>query len=249
MVTPVQKAILRHIARYQVSLRPVIDRKFFNGKSGGCGKAIADLKTQKLIESKEHGIADAKNSKANFTLYHLSLSATRLVGATARRANAPGPTAIPRSLAILWYCCMRKTPSYRLEAREVKQVFLPGVGGSTRKDGKIPGFHCLSPGPEFHISNVSVPKASLAETVSELKKNVRNAREIPELAEAIALKRYRYLVLVESSEMCDQLRVALSQTIGQQGVAFFVTRAPGSWGVSSGEVGLRGRRSRQDSKA
>jgi len=243
-LTPKQIAILRHIARYQISVRPAINQVFFNDNSNGCAQALAALKKYKLIESHKHGVADAADPKSRFTFYNLTTTGTRLIGVTSSRGKPPGPTSIPRSLAILWHCCMRTHQSHRLEAREVRSIFFPEETSHDDVDQKLDGFHCLSPGPKYQVWNTKVPKAALAETVSELKKLASSAREIPQLAEGIALKRYGYLVLVESREVQKQLIAELAKALGSRGVAFHVACAPGSWRVKSGEVGFRGRRSR-----
>ena len=60
----------------------------------------------------------------------------------------------------------------------------------------------------------------MAEAVSDIRKRHRAASEITEVREAITLKRYGFLVLVESAELRDRLRADLSEVLGKDALLF-----------------------------
>ena len=83
MVTPKQKAILLHIKRYGVSVRPVLDQLFYDGQLNGCDKDLSALRKMELIAAQENGVPDTKDPKTKYTYYYLTRQGTRELGISA----------------------------------------------------------------------------------------------------------------------------------------------------------------------
>lgn len=223
-MTPRQTAILKHISRYGLTLRPVLDRLFFNGVERGCEKDIAALRKLKMLSVVENAVPDPENEHIRLSYYLLTRPATKILGVPSTRANKPGSESFPRNLAILWFCCMRKSLSHRLEKSELAELF-----ADENPPIKVPYLHCLVSNGKHRLLNIYVPGTSVPEAKRQLKNHLEEVQEIPRIAEAIREQQYGFIVLVESAELRDVLRKELGSVFGKSRVGYFVAVAPGPW--------------------
>lgn len=103
--------ILDHIGLYSISLRPVIERLFFEGKN--CGNVIQRLTKQGKIVSRP-------GLPSRIRYYQLATSEAIARSFPQHRTEPLGTQAINKHLAILWYCCLADGVRHRLERGDVK---------------------------------------------------------------------------------------------------------------------------------
>jgi len=118
--------VLRHIARYRLTIRPVLDRKFFNGKQGASHNVIQELLRSALI---------SQHSIGSFSYYQLTPAAALELGVQATMIKSPG-SKLRDYLAILWYCHMLKPSRELLPPDKLKQYF---------PSARLQAPHCIEP--------------------------------------------------------------------------------------------------------
>lgn len=104
--------ILNHIGRYTLSIRAVIERLFFDGKS--CDHVINRLQEEDRIQ--------AISLPGNLSAYQLTLKEGRARGLEYRGRARVTPTTLRWQLSTLWFCCMTGYRRKRLLEREAKAV-------------------------------------------------------------------------------------------------------------------------------
>jgi hypothetical protein len=202
----------------------VLDRLFYGGAVNGCDKDLASLRKQNLLSVVENAIPDPENQRSRLSYYCLTTPGAAEIAVPPGRAGKSGPESLPRNLAILWFCCMRKQRAHRLEKNEVAELF-----PDKRPLEKLPNLHCLVSNGKHRLLNIYVPQTSVAEAKSELRKRLVRANEVPCVAEAMQAHQYGFLVLVETAELRDALKSELGSVFGRSRVGYFVTLAPGTW--------------------
>lgn len=103
--------ILDHIGLYSITLRPVIERLFFEGKN--CGNVIQRLTKQGKIVSRA-------GLPSRIRYYQLTPSEATARAIPQHRTEPLGTQAINKHLAILWHCCLTEGSRHRLERADVK---------------------------------------------------------------------------------------------------------------------------------
>ena len=103
--------ILDHIGLYSISLRPVLERLFFDGKN--CGNVVQRLTKQGKIVSRP-------GLPSRIRYYQLTASEANSRGFPQHRTEPLGTQAINKHLAILWHCCLNTGNRHRLERSDVK---------------------------------------------------------------------------------------------------------------------------------
>src|SRR4051794_24289141 len=112
--------IIRHIAKYGLSIRPVIEKLFFDG-------GTSDHVISRLI--KERRIASYAGIPGGLCYYQLTLSEARARGVPEHRSRPKKGTALREALQVLWFCCMTEKNRNRLERKRVGELFGNGNGG------------------------------------------------------------------------------------------------------------------------
>lgn len=225
-------AILKHITRYQVSLRPVLERLFYVDGRGGIDRDLKVLKEEGLLTVVPNGVPEPRDPRTKYSYYYLTRKACGLIGAPDSRARRPGGSALERSLAILWLCCMSKTRCHRLTENEVAELFAikDRAGDFERVQEHLTGFHCLVRKDEhFKVLNIYATKANTRDTLSELKKRVDEARRVASVAQAIRDHEYAFTLLVETTERAAELRAEIAKQLGGEGFLYLVQCSPRSW--------------------
>ena len=225
-------AILRHIARYGVTLRPVLERLFNRDGTGSLDNDLKILRQEDLIAVVANAVAEPLDSRTKYSYYQLTRKACGEIGAPESRARRPGGPSLDRSVAILWFCCMTKGPAHRLSTDEVAALFSLQHRPSDHERVKeyVSGFHCLSRGKEFfQVHNLYATRANNRDTLGELKKRVEDARRIAAVSDAIRSREYIFTLLVETPQKRDELRQEIAKQLGNDGFVFNVCCSPRSW--------------------
>lgn len=232
MVNPKREAILQHVARYGLSLRPVLDRLFFEGVEDGCERDLAELRKAGLLDVVENAVGDRVKAKTRYSYYFPTRKATALLGVPDNHGKPPGPDAVPRNLAILWYCAMRPNRSYRLRSNEVIELLSsPDKELAAGSGEQLPkGYHCLSSVDDrFRLLNIYPAKTTVKELMSELRKRVTKAKRNPAITLAMKSRQFGFLVLVETKKLQDQVWEETRKLAREQKAKFIVTESPGPW--------------------
>lgn len=231
VITPKREAILRHVARYGLTLRPVLDRIFFADSERDCESDLTELRKQRLLSVAANAVRESKYAKTAYSYYYLTRQATALLGVSDNLAKQPGPEAVPQRLAFLWHCCMSKHRSHRLGTKEVSEV-LYGIGGDgqIQSGAQVPnGYHCISLVGDYRLLNVYAPQTTVTEITSQLRKRVTGARAIPAVDTAIKQRQYGFLVLVESKALEEQVWEQTQELAKRLKAKFLVHKSPGHW--------------------
>lgn len=233
-LSPRRLAILRHVARYGVTLRPVIDKLFFQADDGACAAELEALRRGELLASAENAVAEADDPQTRYSYYYLTAAAARQLGVSSYLARPPGTQALARALAVLWFCCADRFRRHRLLETDLVDLFgkaaVYASGPEGRRTLRLKGLHCLhQQHTRFRVYNVYVPKTSVADATVELRKRIRESRAIPPVSDAIDARRYGFALLAESIDQREALRDALAKTLVSEGISFTVVRAPGPW--------------------
>ena len=231
VIAPSQERILRHIARYALSLRPVLDGLFYDGRTNGCESDLSQLREQKLITTVENAVADPEEPRTRFSYYQLTKAGAKAVGASEYRGKSQGGQAVARSLAFLWFCCVKKPRRHRIIGTELaaifgEQIFVSDGGKKPRL--LLPGFHCLDKtAASYRVLHLYAPKTSVADTTVELNKRLHDIRQLPVVNQAIVDRQYAFAVLAETIPQRDALRANLEKTFARDPINFVVTCSPG----------------------
>jgi len=231
VITPRREAILRHTARYGVTLRPVLERLFYADSDRGCESDLSELRKAKLLHVVKNAIPDPKNQKTKYSYYYLSRQAAVELGVPASRANQPGPAALARNLSILWYCCMREVRSHLLEDAELEELLAdPDAGKPTGGEKNVPkGYYCVSSVDKCRLLSIYKTSTTVPDILTELRKRISQARKVPAIDSAIKHRQLAFLVLVESRSLQDEVWGHAKEMCKTLKTKILVTRSPGSW--------------------
>jgi len=231
---PRKKAILFHIARYQVTLRPVLYRLFPESEKAGIDKAVDALVREKLIAAQRNGVREPEDPQTRYTYYHLTAKGCSVIGAPESRHETPGPEALERSLAILWLCSMTRVPSYRVSSVELAELLVlehRREESLQRITKHVSGFHCITRREDgtFRIQHLYYSTASPSGTLSELRGRIEKARRVGAVARAIDADEYGFTILVSSPERTKALRQANAKLSHSERLEFNVRCSPRTW--------------------
>lgn len=234
-LTDRQQGILRHLARYEITLRPVLDRLFYDGRRDGCEPDLQALSQQGYLASQANAIPEPTDPSTLYSYYHLTRKACRAIGASESRCRNKGGESLSRALAFLWFCVMKDRRRHRLETRELADIF--GVDSTFHLVRgapaalKLHGYHCLDqePSGRFRVLNLYATKTSPTETLRELRKRIEEVRQVEVLEQALEAHEYGFAVLAPSVAMRDSLHRQLLEARPKLGALCLVTVAPHSW--------------------
>lgn len=230
MVNSKQQQILQHVARYGLSLRPVLDRLYFEGFENGSQNALADLRKQNLLKVTENAVANEWNPRVRYSYYTLTRKATALLGVSDNLGKERGPEVVAKDLAILWFCTMRISRSHKLESNEVAELLgTESSRGKTGDSATAKGVYCLSHKDHFRLFSTYVPRTTVGVMISELRKRISQARKVQILDMAMKSRQFGFLVLVETRELKEQLFEETRKLASEQKVKILVNHSPGPW--------------------
>ena len=220
---PKDDEILRHIGRYRLSIRPVMDRVFFPDVASGCRNAIDRLHQQGLVRSRRlvgphrYYQLTPRGAEGRVSVY---------------RTEPLRAQAIQNSLGVLWFCFMSERLRRRLETLELAGTFEDPPGG----------LHCTEAGDEPCLYRVRVlsRKTRVATLLPDLREYIRKAGEKPssKLAVWLRSRHYGFAVLAERGRI-EQVNMAIDRTRLGAYARIIVEEVPGPQSI--GET-LHGRR-------
>src|SRR3954452_24491629 len=107
-MTERDEEILKHIGKYSLSTRAVIEKLFFECKT--CDHVLNRLVTEK-------GIVSVPGIPGGVNYYRLSLTEVRRRGVPEHRARPKKGAALRQGLQVLFFCCMSEKPRNKLERK------------------------------------------------------------------------------------------------------------------------------------
>jgi hypothetical protein len=224
-----RQAILRHIGRYAVTLRPVLDRLFFGGTPDGCKNDLAALLKEKFVQTMSAAVPDGEGR--NLAYYWLTKRSTHLVGVPTSRSMPVTPAALDRNLAYLWFCCMTETRRYRLEKKDLVDIFgADGVKSKDNKGLKLSGLHCLEERGDSHYCVYQLYRTTTPrdQCIREIRHRLDTVTINRAVRRWIASQQYGFAVITETPGKEIELRDAI-QAQEFANVRFIVASAPGLW--------------------
>jgi len=225
--------MLRHIARYALTLRPVLDSLFYQGLSNGCESDLSQLRANKLITAVENAVADPVDPHSRYSFYQLTKAGAKSIGASEYRGKALGGQAVARYLAFLWFCCIKRPRRHRIGVAQLTQIFgeeILAESGDKKRELLLPGFHCLDKTEtSYRVLHLYAPKTSVGDTATEIRKRLREARRLAVIDQAISDGQYAIAVLAETTQQRDSLRAHLGKSFADDPVSIVVAVSPGPW--------------------
>lgn len=204
--------ILKHIGKYGLSIRAVIEKLFFGG-------ATSDHVVSRLV--KEGRIVTSNSIPGGLSYYRLSLSEARARGVPEHRARPKKGAALRLALQVLWFCCMSDKNRNRLERKKVGEAFGNGDGSGKPHCGESEGEHSLvyriyAPGPNSRDDYL----------LKCLRSDAEKGLERDELRSWIEARAFSFAILVETPERKERLKRMISKT-GPYKVWIHVEVVPG----------------------
>ena len=210
--------ILKHIGKYGLSTRSVIETLFFDG-------ATCDHVLNRLV--KEKRIASAAGIPGGLSYYRLTLTEARARSFPEHRARPRKGAALRQALQVLWFCCMSEKNRTRLDRKKVGETFGNGNGS-----GKP---HCAeSDGERSMVYRIYAPGPNSRDDylLKCLKSDTEKGMKRPELRSWIEARSFAFAVLVETPERKERLKRLISKT-GPYEVRIHVEVVPGLSNLSA----------------
>jgi hypothetical protein len=197
-LTPRDRQILQHVARYRLITTAVVHRLFLSRcRPNAAGKLVArlcrlgHLQKQPLLHRRQY--------------YLLGPRATQLLGLGEHRSQPLGPQALPSEYAVLAYAALGKQHKLRLTSNELRQRchWLPATLTQAPHCWDEAG-NCLElvrvdlGGPADHVAR---------KCLADLRQRLR----IAEFAAIVAAQRFRLIVVTATKEKAAAIRKALDQ--------------------------------------
>lgn len=176
--------LLRHVGLYRVSLRAVLARQPFGGKT--IGNVVQTVRREGLLVAR-------RGLGGTLSYYQLTRDGTALIGLPEDRSKPFGSQALHAHLAILAFCCLSSTPRVRLDTQALASLFPqePPAGDHCIEKGKVTRlYRVYAPGPSTSMRAI---RARVHELLDE-------AGENQKLSEWMEQRRYAFAVLVDSPE-------------------------------------------------
>lgn len=197
-LTSRELAVLRHIARYQLTFTEILRRLLFDGTDPK--RTLGELTEKGLIETR-------KGYGGNRSAYVLTVRGTRAAGASQRRASLGGAAGEARNLALLGFCCLRGQPRIRLNGEELLSV----LGVRVRAERN----HCLEWGSRrkrlyrMYVPDPGQAPDAIARYVRDaLDEQVQSATLRPWVESGV----YQTAVVVDDSSRAAAINARLDET-------------------------------------
>jgi hypothetical protein len=189
---PLDIRILRHIGRYTITLRRVLQVLFFEG--GSPQTALNRLERLGYIKRVERVLP------GNFSYYQLEKRGCALLDVSLNKAKEKAAKGIAIDLAALWFCCMEEKPRKRLTNGELRTLFGAPKGGAV--------VHIAEASEEEPtVYRLFVPEAdsNLERFSSQLKRAAHNACADERLIRWIERGTYQFAVLLTNENRLAKL--------------------------------------------
>lgn len=179
------RLILQHIARYRVTVRPVVAR--MSSPDENAEAALAGLVRRGLV-------AAHKGLPGNRSVYRLTKQGTAIVEVSEARARPLKSQAIFKHLGILQFCHVEGSGRYRVEDAELRDLIgepLPeGVHCMGMADDKVAVFNTYVPGPRTTIRSI----------VRHIREQLTTLRTMPHLRSLLQDRVYGFAVITETTQ-------------------------------------------------
>ena len=204
--------ILKHLGKYGLSIRAVIEKLFCNG-------ATCDHVVNRLI--REGRVVSDASIPGGLCYYRLSLSEARARSVPEHRSRPKKGAALRLALQVLWFCCMTDKKRNRPERRKVATTFGNGQGSGKPHCAEAEGensivYRIYAPGPNSRDDYM------LKSLVSDYEK----ALEHPEIRGWIESRAFGFAVLVETPQRAERLKRMINR-IGPRDARVLVEVVPG----------------------
>lgn len=187
--------ILRHIARYRVSTREAISKRFFEG--GNPGNVIQRLLREGRIVSRR-GLPD------NARFYQIAPKEAIARGVPLNRAKPFGPAALATHLTLLWYCALHPDgiDRGRMERSDLREFF---------EERAPTGDHCVEWTEPIRIVNPLVPRLTTPprKVIARVAERAETSAAIPRVRSLSASGQYAVAVLACSDVQIERYKEAL----------------------------------------
>jgi hypothetical protein len=177
------ESILDHVGLYRISLRAVLERRYFGGRS--CGNVV-----QRPIDQKR--LVSRKGLGRSLSFYQLTLPEARRRNLPQDRGRPLGPRALGTHLAILWFACMTDARRRRLEDAEVAQAFGDSPSG-------CPHVAESKPQKRFFRIHVVSPATRVPDMIKRLEAEIAAAHLHAQLDKWLSVQRYTFAFVNGSS--------------------------------------------------
>ena len=203
--------VLDHIALYGLSVRVILARLFFAGRSPA--NVLQRLCTTGRLQAR--GLRGGP-----LRYYQLSPTEAARRGLP-HRALPMGTRALTEALAVLWFCVADEPRRYRLERPELTSLL-----GATPPHGP----HVLEPGDPARVTRCYVPgpQTRPAVVVKTLTRAIDATQGVPGLASWVGHRLYGFAVLTDAPPRQELLARALTRAALPAAVRVAYAPAPHS---------------------
>lgn len=198
---PVNRAILRHVALYRLTL-PIVVERLFCQKYGGDASTIL-IKLAKEGYLRDHKTLQEGAFKGKVRYFTLTREGAKVAGVSEERGEVLGPAALPKHLATLWFCCMSDQRRHRLEPNEIEALF---------------GSHALHPNTPccvaeeqdgLRVYRIYETSTDVARTVKQLRASIAKAWESSFLRPWLESGELGFVILAKTRSKCADLNKAM----------------------------------------
>lgn len=215
-MTDRDESILKHVGKYGVTLRVVLEELFFDGKT--CDHVLS-----RLTSGEKAPLKTIKIGKTKLHYYQLTVPEARSRSIPEHRGRTKGGTALRVAIQVLWFCCMSGLKRTRIDRRKLARQLGRGKGFgrphvAELREGNEQGvlYRVYCPGPDAR------PDYLLKSLNDDYEKGLENEK----LAEWIREGSFGFAVLVETEKRKQKLE-QLIRDLGPTGVITIVEVVPG----------------------
>ena len=203
--------ILDHIGLYRLSIRPIIERLFFDEKN--CGNVIQRLLDQNRIQSRE-------GLPRRMRYYQLSPNEAKSRGIPVHRTQPFGSQALNHHLAVLWFCNMGSQPRHLLEKQEQEKRFPEDLPAGAYCIERSPDGHRLY---RFKIGSSDTDDTSL---IRWLRHEITASSKSEALMQPMKTRQFGFGVLVDTTTRVTALQQTIEESSLAEDAFIFVEFAP-----------------------
>jgi len=232
---PRYQAVLRHVARYRLTLRAVIGKlllpatgepppSLLEERRSQGGNVLVRLTSYGLLNHHHHKSKEFPPLAGNVPYFTLTPAGAKAVGAPADRAEELGKMlfgteALETHLATLWFACMQREQRHRLEPAEMASLF-----GPQKFFENVP--HCLAHDSDgYRIYRIYVASTNIAGAIGNLRKQAAGLLDREVIRDWLPSD-YGICVLAAEERMCLDLQHALERSELHDQVHCQVSLAP-----------------------
>ena len=191
--------LMDHLGLYRISLRPIVERLFFDGKNSG--NVIQRLLNQKRIQSRS-------GLPRRMRYYQLSAAEAKTRGFPVGRTEPFGSQALNTHLGVLWFCCAGETRRHLVEPDDLQRQFGEGLPSGPHAVEQDYAMHRL-----WRL-RVAAAEAEDNSLIRWLRKEMAALSRHSQLATPLRTRQYAFMLLVDTKTRVP----ALEQSILEAGL-------------------------------